>query len=99
MARMGEEGQQPGDAEAVGVGDGPRQEWRPPRWGHGLPDAAVVTLERQPNEDMPSVRRRPWWRNDGRCGPGMKRRVVGLTGPGPGCGGGSWRWCCCGTST
>ena len=40
-----------GEADPVGIDDGQRQEWRPPRRGHGLPDAGVVTLEEQPDEE------------------------------------------------
>ena len=42
---------QRGEADAVGDGYGRRREWRPPRRGHGLPDAGVVTLEEQPDEE------------------------------------------------
>ncbi|MDD9995585.1 MAG: hypothetical protein OXS35_07570 [Dehalococcoidia bacterium] len=31
--------------------EGQRHEWRPPRRDHGLPDAGVVTLEEQPDEE------------------------------------------------
>ncbi len=37
--------------DRVDDGDGQRREWRPPRRGHGLPDAGVVTLEEQPDEE------------------------------------------------
>ena len=40
-----------GKPESVGDGDGQRKEWRPPRRDHGLPDAGVVTLEEQPDEE------------------------------------------------
>ena len=43
-------GQQPGDTDTDGV-DGRQQDWWPPRRGHGLPDAGVVTLEEQPDEE------------------------------------------------
>ena len=39
------------EADEVGVDEGRRQEWRPPRRDHGLPDAGVVTLEEQPDEE------------------------------------------------
>ena len=42
-------GQQPTEAGAVGDDD-QRREWRPPRRGHTLPCAGLVTLEEQPNE-------------------------------------------------
>ena len=42
--------QQPTEAGAVG-GDDQQREWRPPRRGHALPGAGVVTLEEQPNEE------------------------------------------------
>ena len=40
-----------GEADAAGGDNGQRQEWRPPGRGHGLPDAGVVTLEQQPDEE------------------------------------------------
>ena len=43
-------GQQPGDTDTDGV-DGRQQDWWPPSRGHGLPDAGVVTLEEQPDEE------------------------------------------------
>ena len=47
-----EEGdQQRGEAGVVKVDDSRQQEWRPPRREHGLPDAGVVTLEKQPVEE------------------------------------------------
>ena len=49
VARVEEQGQQPGDVEAVGVA-GQQSAWRPPRRGHGLPGDGVVTLEQQPDE-------------------------------------------------
>ena len=42
--------QRPGDAPMVGVA-GQEAEWRPPRRGRGMPDAGVVTLEVQPDEE------------------------------------------------
>ena len=44
-------GQQPGDTDTDGV-DGRQQDWWPPSRGHGLPDAGVVTLEEQPDEEQ-----------------------------------------------
>lgn len=47
------EAREPKRGEADSVGDdaeGPQQ-WRPPRRDHGLPDAGVVTLEEQPDEE------------------------------------------------
>ena len=49
VARLEERAQQGGDAETVGV-DEQQSAWRPPRRGHGMPDAGVVTLEQQPDE-------------------------------------------------
>ena len=37
--------------DAVDGGRGQPGEWRPPRRGHGMPDAGVVTLEEQPDEE------------------------------------------------
>ena len=44
-------GWQPGDTDTDGV-DGRQQDWWPPSRGHGLPDARVVTLEEQPDEEQ-----------------------------------------------
>ena len=55
-----ENGKEPGDAaEVVDAdaanahehGDSGRQDWRPPRRWPGIPDAGVVTLEEQPDEE------------------------------------------------
>ena len=46
-----EEERRRGEAEAVSGDDGRPQEWRPPEREHGLPDAGVVTLEEQPDEE------------------------------------------------
>ncbi len=47
----GEGAGQPGEADAVGDGDDGIRRWLPPRRDHGLPDAGVVTLEGQPDEE------------------------------------------------
>ena len=44
-------GRQPGDTDTDGV-DGRQQDWWPPSRGHGLPDAGVVTLGEQPDEEQ-----------------------------------------------
>ena len=49
-AQEEEERQRDGN-DAFGVDDGWQQQWRPPRREHGLPDAGVVTLEEQPDEE------------------------------------------------
>ncbi len=49
VTRLEERAQQGGDAETVGV-DEQQSAWRPPRRGHGMPDAGVVTLEQQLDE-------------------------------------------------
>ena len=49
--QLAELGQQPGEDHAVHGGQGLPEQWRPPRRGPGLPDAGVVTLERQPDEE------------------------------------------------
>ena len=49
VGRLEQQDQPRGDAESGDVG-GQENEWRPPRRGHGLPDAGVVTLEQQPDE-------------------------------------------------
>ena len=46
-----EEERQRNEADASQVDYGQRTEWRPPRRDHGLPDAGVVTLEEQPDEE------------------------------------------------
>ncbi len=46
-----DEERQRGEADVVDGGDGQRQGWRPPGRDHGLPDAGVVTLEEQPDEE------------------------------------------------
>ena len=50
VAQLVREAQQRGESEPV-VGDSQPSGWRPPRRGHGLPDAGVVTLEEQPDEE------------------------------------------------
>ena len=55
VAALEGSGQHADDTEAVDAGDdqgndlGP--DWRPPRRRHGMPDAGVVTVEVQPDED------------------------------------------------
>ena len=51
VAERGEQGQLLEGDGAVDGGQGPTGDWRPPRRGHGLPDAGVVTLEEQPDEE------------------------------------------------
>ena len=51
VAGLEEEGQQPGGSDPVDGGQGQAGAWRPPRRGHGLPNAGVVTLEAQPDEE------------------------------------------------
>ena len=41
----------PRDTEAVDSGNGQEREWRPPRRRPGMPNAGVVTLEEQPDEE------------------------------------------------
>ena len=50
VAHLVSEAQQRGESEPV-VGDDQPSVWRPPRRRHGLPDAGVVTLEEQPDEE------------------------------------------------
>ena len=50
VAHLVREAQQRGESEPV-VGDDQPSVWRPPRRRHGLPDAGVVTLEEQPDEN------------------------------------------------
>ena len=50
VARLVREVQQRGESEPV-VGEDQPSVWRPPRRRHGLPDAGVVTLEEQPDEE------------------------------------------------
>lgn len=58
LAQLERQGGAPGDEERRQVeadapqGDcGRSKEWRPPRRDHGMPDAGVVTLEKQPDEE------------------------------------------------
>ena len=51
------EGREEGDGQGIESDasegeEGQRREWRPPRRDHGLPDAGVVTLEEQPDEEQ-----------------------------------------------
>ena len=50
VARLEEPGHQRGDAQQTAV-ESLQGIWRPPRRGHGLPGAGVVTLEKQPDEE------------------------------------------------
>ena len=50
VAHLVREAQQHGESEPV-VGDDQPSVWRPPRRRHGLPDAGVVTLEEQSDEE------------------------------------------------
>ena len=50
VAHLVREAQQRGESEPV-VGDDQPSVWRPPWRRHGLPDAGVVTLEEQPDEN------------------------------------------------
>ena len=49
-AEPGEEVRDEPEADDSEHDDGQETRWRPPRRGHGLPDAGVVTLEEQPDE-------------------------------------------------
>ena len=51
VAELEERAQPPGEDDAVDGGQGPLGDWRPPRRGHGMPDAGVVTLQEQPDEE------------------------------------------------
>ena len=51
VAESGERNQPQGGIDAVDGRPGQPEDWRPPRRGHGLPDAGVVTLEGQPDEE------------------------------------------------
>ena len=51
VCALKEEAHPQSEVDAVGIDEGQRPEWRPPQRGHGLPDAGVVTLEQQPDED------------------------------------------------
>ena len=51
VAELGEQGPPPGRADAVDGGQGQPGDWRPPRRGHGMPDAGVVTLEKHSDEE------------------------------------------------
>ena len=51
VAELEERAQISGEDVAVDGGNGQPGDWRPPRRGHGLPDAGVVTLEEQPDDE------------------------------------------------
>ena len=51
ITELEEQGQLRSGDDAVEGDQGQRGEWRPPRPGHRLPDAGVVTLEDQPDEE------------------------------------------------
>ena len=51
VAELDERAQEPDKTDAVDGSEGQPGEWRPPRRRHGLPDAGVVTLEEQPDEE------------------------------------------------
>ena len=51
VAEQGERNQPPPGDDAVDRKQGQTEEWRQPGRGHGLPDAGVVTLEEQPDEE------------------------------------------------
>ena len=51
VAELGQRTQTPGGDDAVDGGQGQPEDWRPPRREHGMPDAGVVTLEEQPDEE------------------------------------------------
>ena len=51
VSESGQRGQPPGGADAVDGDQGHSEEWRPPRRRPGMPDAGVVTLEEQPDEE------------------------------------------------
>ena len=50
VAELEDLAQTPGGADAVDGAQGQAGEWRPPRRGHGMPYAGVVTLEEQSDE-------------------------------------------------
>ena len=50
VTQLVREAQQRGESEPA-VGEDQLSVWRPPRRDHGLPDAGVVTLEEQPDEE------------------------------------------------
>ena len=58
LAELEHRGEGPEEGDGQGIEsdasedeEGQRREWRPPRRDHGLPDAGVVTLEEQPDEE------------------------------------------------
>jgi len=52
VAELEERGQPQAGDDAVGGGQGQPGDWRPPRRRPGMPDAGVVTLEEQPDEEF-----------------------------------------------
>ena len=51
VAELGERGQEPDKTDAIEGSEGQLEEWGTPRRRHGSPDAGVVTLEQQPDEE------------------------------------------------
>ena len=56
LTEVGPETREPEEAQSdIGVqmaGERQQREWRPPRRDHGIPDAGVVTLDKQPDEEQ-----------------------------------------------
>ncbi len=79
------------DAHGHDRADGVAEDWRPPRRRPGMPNAGVVTLEEQPDEEFafgPAAPLVSEWRQL-RADAGKASAV--LTGRRPPCAGGSWR--------
>ena len=51
VAALEEQDQRSNETEAVDAGDSQERDWRPPRRRPGMPNAGVVTLEEQPDEE------------------------------------------------
>ncbi|MYC33929.1 MAG: hypothetical protein F4X64_12245 [Chloroflexi bacterium] len=86
----------PGDSDADDdhgddQDEGQQRDWRPHRRGYGLPDAGVVTLEEQRDEEFVFGPAAPWWPSGGGCGRVVIRTSAVLTGRRPACAGGNWR--------
>ena len=87
VAELEERARSPNVADAVDGGQRQPGEWRPPRRGPGMPDAGVVTLEEQPDEEYafgPAAPLVAEWRGirggtgDGSAGNRVDRAVAAL---------------------
>ncbi len=79
------------DARDHEQGDSEAQDWRPLRRRPGMPDAGVVTLEEQPDEEHAFGQAAPLVAEWRRSRTGGIRSPAALTGRRPPCAGGNWK--------